>query len=144
MGERLFALLEEQLRAKGLIVRRGSLIDATLIKAQPHQPGVGGDGQTRLRVREGQFLIKRVRGDVQHLVSQGGLSLPPGTAAVNPPVGQGIHHLLENFWDHRFPIQIDYAADAAHGPLSPLRPDHDACLVVFRMQAKEVTLTNCQ
>jgi IS5 family transposase len=37
LGERLFALLEEQLQAKGLI-RRGSLIDATLIKAQPHPP----------------------------------------------------------------------------------------------------------
>jgi IS5 family transposase len=36
LGERLFAVLEEQLQAKGLIVRRGSLIDATLIKAQSH------------------------------------------------------------------------------------------------------------
>jgi IS5 family transposase len=34
LGERLFALLDEQLQGKGLIVRRGSLIDATLIKAQ--------------------------------------------------------------------------------------------------------------
>lgn len=34
LGERLFALLEEQLQGKGLIVRRGSLIDATLVKAQ--------------------------------------------------------------------------------------------------------------
>jgi transposase, IS5 family len=41
LGERLFALLEEQLQAKGLIVRRGSLIDATLIKAQPHPPRRG-------------------------------------------------------------------------------------------------------
>jgi transposase, IS5 family len=38
LGESLFALLEEQLQAKGLIVRRGSLIDATLVKAQPHPP----------------------------------------------------------------------------------------------------------
>src|SRR5512137_1031641 len=41
LGERLFAALAEQLDAKGLIVRRGSLIDATLIKAQPHQPRRG-------------------------------------------------------------------------------------------------------
>jgi IS5 family transposase len=41
LGERLFALLEEQLQTKGLIVRRGSLIDATLVKAQPHQPRRG-------------------------------------------------------------------------------------------------------
>ena len=41
LGERLFAMLEEQLQAKGLIVRRGSLIDATLIKAQPHPPRRG-------------------------------------------------------------------------------------------------------
>lgn len=41
LGERLFGLLEEQLQAKGLLVRRGSLIDATLIKAQPHQPRRG-------------------------------------------------------------------------------------------------------
>jgi transposase, IS5 family len=41
LGESLFALLAEQLQAKGLIVRRGSLIDATLVKAQPHQPRRG-------------------------------------------------------------------------------------------------------
>jgi IS5 family transposase len=41
LGERLFAMLEEQLQAQGLIVRRGSLIDATLIKAQPHPPRRG-------------------------------------------------------------------------------------------------------
>jgi IS5 family transposase len=41
LGESLFALLEEQLDAKGMIVRRGSLIDATLVKAQPHPPRKG-------------------------------------------------------------------------------------------------------
>jgi transposase, IS5 family len=41
LGERLFAMLAEQLQAKGLIVRRGSLIDATLLKAQPHPPRRG-------------------------------------------------------------------------------------------------------
>jgi IS5 family transposase len=41
LGERLFTLLEEQLDAKGMIVRRGSLIDATLIKAQPRPPRRG-------------------------------------------------------------------------------------------------------
>ena len=41
LGERLFFRLAEQLQAKGLIVRRGSLIDATLIKAQPHPPRRG-------------------------------------------------------------------------------------------------------
>jgi transposase, IS5 family len=41
LGERLFALLAEQLTAKGLMVRRGSLIDASLIKAQPHPPRRG-------------------------------------------------------------------------------------------------------
>jgi IS5 family transposase len=41
LGERLFALLEEQLQLKGLIVRRGSLIDATLVKGQPHPPRRG-------------------------------------------------------------------------------------------------------
>jgi len=41
LGERLFSLLEEQLDAKGLLVRRGSLIDATLVKAQPHAPRKG-------------------------------------------------------------------------------------------------------
>src|SRR4030042_1151790 len=41
LGERLFALLEEQLQAKELIVRRGSLIDDTLIKAQPPPPRRG-------------------------------------------------------------------------------------------------------
>jgi IS5 family transposase len=41
LGERLFGLLEEQLDAKGLLVRHGSLIDATLVKAQPHAPRKG-------------------------------------------------------------------------------------------------------
>ena len=41
LGESLFAMLAEQLQAKGLIVRRGSLIDATLLKAQPHPPRRG-------------------------------------------------------------------------------------------------------
>jgi hypothetical protein len=40
-GERLFALLGEQLQVKGLIVRRGSLIDPTLVKGQPHPPRRG-------------------------------------------------------------------------------------------------------
>ncbi|MBW1916753.1 MAG: transposase [Deltaproteobacteria bacterium] len=38
LGERLSALLAETLYAPGLIVRRGSLIDAALIKAQPRPP----------------------------------------------------------------------------------------------------------
>jgi IS5 family transposase len=41
LGEQLFGLLEEQLDAKELLVRRGSLIDATLVKAQPHAPRKG-------------------------------------------------------------------------------------------------------
>jgi hypothetical protein len=41
LGERLLALLEEQLDGQGLIVRRGSLIDASLVKAQPHPPRKG-------------------------------------------------------------------------------------------------------
>jgi IS5 family transposase len=41
LGERLFFLLEEQLDAQGLIVRRGSLIDATLVKSQAHPPRKG-------------------------------------------------------------------------------------------------------
>ncbi len=41
LADRLFALLEEQLDARGLIVRRGSLIDATLVKAQRHPPRHG-------------------------------------------------------------------------------------------------------
>jgi IS5 family transposase len=38
LGECLFAMLAEQLQAKGLIVQRGTLVDATLIKAQPRPP----------------------------------------------------------------------------------------------------------
>ncbi len=41
LGERLFSLLAEQLDARGLIVRRGSLIDATLVKSQAHPPRKG-------------------------------------------------------------------------------------------------------
>jgi IS5 family transposase len=41
MGERLLALLEEQLDSKGLLVKRGSLVDATLLKAQIRPPRKG-------------------------------------------------------------------------------------------------------
>jgi IS5 family transposase len=79
LGERLFALLAEQLQAKGLVVRRGSLIDATLIKAQPrplrrNQPSADpeaewtsrgkGDGhfgyKAHLSVDQGSGLIRRL------------------------------------------------------------------------------------
>jgi transposase, IS5 family len=78
LGERLFGLLEEQLQAKGLLVRRGSLIDATLIKGQPHQPRRGEsnpdpeaawtrrgkDGhfgyKVRLSIDQGSDLIRRL------------------------------------------------------------------------------------
>jgi IS5 family transposase len=78
LGERLFTLLAEQLDAKGLIVRRGSLVDATLIKAQPRPPRRGkpsrdpeAEWTTRgkdghfgykghLSVDEGSTLIRRV------------------------------------------------------------------------------------
>ncbi len=63
LGERLFGLLAEQLEAQGLIVRRGSLIDATLVKAQPHAPRKGeaspdpGADWTR-RGQDGHFGYK--------------------------------------------------------------------------------------
>jgi IS5 family transposase len=63
LGERLFALLEKQLDAKGLIVRRGSLIDASLIKAQPHPPRKGQaspdpDADWTRRGKDGHFGYK--------------------------------------------------------------------------------------
>ena len=63
LGERLFASLAEQLQAKGLIVRRGSLIDATLIKAQPHQPRRGEpspdpEAEWTSRGKDGHFGYK--------------------------------------------------------------------------------------
>lgn len=41
VGERLFNLLAAQLDTQGLLVKQGSLIDATLLKAQPRQPRKG-------------------------------------------------------------------------------------------------------
>jgi IS5 family transposase len=41
MGERLLALLEEQLDAQGLLVKQGSLVDATLLKSQRRPPRKG-------------------------------------------------------------------------------------------------------
>ena len=41
VAERLFVLLAAQLDAQGLLVKQGSLIDATLLKAQPRQPRKG-------------------------------------------------------------------------------------------------------
>ena len=79
LGERLFAMLAEQLQAKGLIVRRGTLVDATLIKAQPRPPRRGqsspdpeaewtsrgkGDGhfgyKAHIAVDQGSGLIRRL------------------------------------------------------------------------------------
>ncbi len=63
LGERLFALLAEQLQAQGLIVRRGTLIDATLIKAQPHPPRRGApspdpEADWTRRGKDGHFGYK--------------------------------------------------------------------------------------
>jgi len=63
LGERLFAMLAEQLQAKGLIVRRGSLIDATLLKAQPHpprrgQPSPDPEADCTSRGKDGHFGYK--------------------------------------------------------------------------------------
>ena len=65
LGERLFALLEEQLDAKGMIVRRGSLIDATFIKAQPHPPRKGEsspdpEADWTRRGKDGLLAIKSI------------------------------------------------------------------------------------
>ena len=63
LGECRFCLLEEQLDAKGLLVRRGSLIDATLVKAQPHPPRKGQaspdpDADWTRRGKDGHFGYK--------------------------------------------------------------------------------------
>ena len=79
LGETLFALLEEQLDAQGMIVRRGSLIDATLIKAQPHPPRRGEpspdpDADWTRRGKDGHFGFKvhltvdQGSGLIRHLV----------------------------------------------------------------------------
>jgi IS5 family transposase len=79
LTERLSAILEEQLKNKGLIVQRGSLVDATLVKAQPRPPRRGqpspdpdaqwtsrgkGDGhfgyKAHLSVDESSGLIRRL------------------------------------------------------------------------------------
>ena len=78
LGERLLALLKEQFDGQGLIVRRGSLIDASLVQAQPHQARKGQaspdpeadwtrrgqDGhfgcKVHLRVDQGSGLIRRL------------------------------------------------------------------------------------
>jgi IS5 family transposase len=86
LGERLFALLDEQLQGKGLIVRRGSLIDATLIKAQTHptpkgEPNRDPDADWTRRGKDGHFGYK-----VHLAVDQGSdlirrLALTPASAA---------------------------------------------------------------
>jgi IS5 family transposase len=63
LGERLFAMLAEQLQGKGLIVRRGTLVDATLIKAQPHPPRRGQsspdpEAEWTSRGKDGHFGYK--------------------------------------------------------------------------------------
>jgi IS5 family transposase len=86
LGERLFALLDEQLQAKGLIVRRGSLVDATLIKAQTHptpkgEPNPHPEADWTRRGKDGHFGYK-----VHLSVDQGSglirrLALTPASAA---------------------------------------------------------------
>jgi IS5 family transposase len=63
LGERLFARLAEQLEAKGLVVRRGTLVDATLIKAQPRpprrgQPSPDPEAEWTSRGKDGHFGYK--------------------------------------------------------------------------------------
>jgi IS5 family transposase len=63
LGERLFAMLAQQLEAQGLIVRRGTLVDATLIKAQPRprrrgQPSPDPEAEWTSRGKDGHFGYK--------------------------------------------------------------------------------------
>jgi IS5 family transposase len=63
LTERLSARLAEQLQAQGLFVRRGTLVDATLIKAQPRPPRRGqpsGDPEAEWtkRGKDGHFGYK--------------------------------------------------------------------------------------
>ena len=63
LGKRLFALLAEQLDVQKLIVRRGSLIDATLIKAQLRppqrgQPSRDSEAEWTNRGKDGHFGYK--------------------------------------------------------------------------------------
>jgi IS5 family transposase len=86
LGERLFALLEEQFQAQGLLVRRGSLIDATLIKAQTHptpkgEPNPDPEADWTRRGKDGHFGYK-----VHLTVDQGSdlirrLALTPASAS---------------------------------------------------------------
>ena len=49
LAERLFAAVEEQLGARGVLVKQGTLVDATLVEAQVRRPKGGdtGDGSPR-------------------------------------------------------------------------------------------------
>jgi IS5 family transposase len=55
--ERLFALIGQQLDAKGLIIRRGSLIDASLIRAQ-RKPGGDADADMTPRGKRVHYGYK--------------------------------------------------------------------------------------
>ena len=79
VGPRLLGLLDEQLQGQGLIVRQGSLVDATLLKAQPRPPKKGQaspdpeadwtrkgkDGhfgyKAHLTVDQGSGLVRRIK-----------------------------------------------------------------------------------
>lgn len=50
LGEKCFGLVEEMLREKGWIVKRGTLVDATLVqsaKRAPNRQGEGGDAEAK-------------------------------------------------------------------------------------------------
>ena len=57
LGEKLFELIQDQLDARGLIVRRGSLIDASLVKAH-RKPGGDPDADTTCRGRKVHYGYK--------------------------------------------------------------------------------------
>lgn len=47
LGERLFHLINEQLEEKGLVIKQGSLLDATIVEAQVRKP-VYKEGESKL------------------------------------------------------------------------------------------------
>ena len=74
LAERLFAAVEEQLAARGVLVQQGTLVDATLVDAEVRRPRGGATGEGSPRdpdaawARRGPHArIEQVRRPVEHV-----------------------------------------------------------------------------
>ena len=90
LARALFAEVNRQLEAKGMLVKRGTLIDATIIEAQARASAVGGGASAR----DAQAVLRVLAGSVHRANEERGGGVVQGVGvqlAAGGRVERGLH-----------------------------------------------------